>query len=97
MISGYVICGGFAFVFWIWGLRGLISRKMTVVNPRSRAAFGGGVIGALLARGAGANPNELPYEEASGSRAVGMSVLFLLLAVAFTAALGLLAWNDFYS
>lgn len=93
-LAGYIIGGAFSLVFLIWGTIVLVRGRITVTNPRHRSAFGPGLMGSFLARAFEADPYAEPTIEARGAGAAGMGVLFLVLGLAFAAAVALNAYLD---
>ncbi|PTL77218.1 hypothetical protein [Vitiosangium sp. GDMCC 1.1324] len=84
-----IITGGFSLFFLISGVRALVRKRMTVVNPDSPSAWPG-LLGSLLVEARKpydvpmpGGPHLGPHMEATGARAVGMAWLYIVLGVAF--------------
>lgn len=80
-----IITGGFSLFFLVSGVRALVRKRMTVVNPAHSGAWPG-LLGKAMHSQLPPNPldpHPSLHMEATGGRALGMAVLYLVLGVAF--------------
>ncbi|QSQ26764.1 hypothetical protein JY651_18350 [Pyxidicoccus parkwayensis] len=82
-----IITGGFSLFFLVAGVRALVRKRMTVMNPAHAGAWPG-LLGKAMHSQLPKNPldpHPSRHMEATGGRAIGMAVLYLVLGVAFLA------------
>ncbi|RKH67582.1 hypothetical protein [Corallococcus aberystwythensis] len=80
-----IIAGGFSLFFLVSGVRALVRKRMTVVNPAHSGAWPG-LLGKAMHSQLPKNPfdpHPSMHMEATGGRALGMAVLYIVLGVAF--------------
>ncbi|RKH47426.1 hypothetical protein [Corallococcus sicarius] len=87
-----ILTGGFSLFFLASGVRALVRKRMTVVNPTHSGAWPG-LLGKAMQSQLPTNPldpHPSLHMEATGGRALGMAVLYIVLGVAFL-SLGIFA------
>ena len=83
--AALIITGGFSLFFLVSGVRALVRKRMTVVNPNHAGAWPG-LLGKAMHSQLPKNPLDPHPElhmEATGGRALGMAVLYIVLGVVF--------------